>query len=214
MPTPPPSPPPSPWRRVAAAVAGEGEHAADDDGRAGDGAAGDQRPPAEAALRRRLGDRRRAPAVADLGAVERRLDLVDVGRRRPDDGRAAAQQVRRVRRPARARSASPGRTAGTLVVGVDAGHDLGAVGEVDDQPPLGALVDDVRRRRRSRCARRASPSATTSRRSGRSITVTGSPGRASVGRATSTSRPLSRRTRAATVVGRPRACRAAGWPSR
>ena len=85
--------------RVTAAVAGEGEDAADHDRRAGDGATDDERPPSEAAIGRR-GRRRSGAGRGQLGAVEGCLDLVDVGRRRADDGRATAEEVRRVRRPA------------------------------------------------------------------------------------------------------------------
>ena len=60
----------------------------------------------------------------------------------------------------------------------------------------------------------AEPSTTGLSRSGRSITVTGSPGWASVGPRVSTTAPLSRRTRERPSSDRRPASRAAGWPIR
>ena len=79
-------------------VAGQREHAADDHGGAGDRARRRSAPAARSGAP--AGVAASSAAGDDLRAVERGLHLVDVGRRRSDDRRAPAQQVRRVGRPA------------------------------------------------------------------------------------------------------------------
>ena len=135
----PPSPPAESAPSLAPAVARQRQHSPDHDRRAGDGATGDQRPPSEAPLGRRRGV---VGAGDDVLAVEGGLHLVDVGGRRTDHGRAAAQEVRRVGRPTQ-RDGIAGSDGGQLVVGVDVGDHLGPVAELDDEPALGPLEDHV-----------------------------------------------------------------------
>ena len=76
-----------------------------------------------------------AAVPAIVLAVDRRLDLVDVGGRGADDRRSSPQQVRGVRRPAQ-RDQRARLERRQVVVALDLGDDLGAIGEIDDEPDL------------------------------------------------------------------------------